>query len=250
MSGVNLFEQAAGSLGQNSPYLELYILDATILGGGVSYFTQGPLNGGELMFGGQAYQFLPIETNGFDYPGTGPLPTPTIKLSNQANVPMGLLIAFDDLRGATVTRMKTYQMFLDGQPEANVAYVSTPDIYRVERKSYASFDYVELELASALDVQGRQLPFRVVLQGACTQTYRYWDQALDGGAGGFVYTNASCPYTGDLYFDLSDNPTTANLDNCARKLQSCNNRFNPPDTNPINPLPTRAFPGASTQGFG
>jgi lambda family phage minor tail protein L len=231
------FDATSHSLAPNSAWLSLFTLDLTSLGGAIINWTPGPLNGAAVSFAGIAYQPLPIEAQGFEYTGQGPLPTPTLKISNINNLPMSLVIAYQDCIGAIVSRFRTYQKYLDGQPSGGTGMCTGTDMFRVERKAHADKSYVQLELAAASDFQGLQLPGRVVLQNACTHTYRTWNGTT------FVY--GSCPYTGSAYFDINTDPVTEpSQDICGRRLNDCVARFGA-----TTPLPTRAFPGVAINAF-
>ena len=154
-------------------------------------------------------------------------------MANTNNMAMAILIANNDLMGATVERVQTYTCFLDNGEYADPSAVTMPDIYRVNRKSHADKNFVELELAATIDQQGKKLPFRQVLQQVCTRSYRVWN--------GSEFVQQSCPYTGNSYWDAFDNPQTEPaLDQCSRKLSGCVLRFGQ-----ATPLPTWAFPGVA-----
>lgn len=205
--------------------------DSTIL-----RFTSSRLeNGNEIVFRGNTYECVDCAAKGFEYSGTGPMPQPSIQVSNVGGFVGALLVDFEDLVGAELTRIRTFSTYLAGGPdaaEANYAFVK--DVFTVEAKQSHTKVAVEWKLSSVLDQQGRKLPGRQVLRDTCLHQYRFFS----GGA--FNYSYATCPYTGTSYFDGDDNPTTAANDRCGKRLTSCKLRFGA-----NGPLPTRAFPGAS-----
>jgi lambda family phage minor tail protein L len=233
------FEIQRSKLAGDSAWLELWTLDCTGIGGGIIYWTPGPLAGSPVVMDGITYAPLPIQGSGFEMNGQGPLPTPTLKVANVSNIPMALAISLGDLLGAIVTRVRTYQKYLDGQSQADPTQVSGQDVFRVERKAEANKNFIQWELAAFTDVQGRQVPYRVILQGACTQTYRVWDPTTNS------FIQGTCPWTGTPYYDQTgteqENPA---LDNCSRLLSTgCVLRFGA-----TTPLPTWQFPGCSVNG--
>ena len=71
--------------------VQLFELDATSLGGGVTRFHAGT-NGlrSSVVWNGQTYVPLPVEASGFEFNGKGQLPRPTIKVANTGGA-MGAL---------------------------------------------------------------------------------------------------------------------------------------------------------------
>jgi lambda family phage minor tail protein L len=215
-------------------YIELFDLDATALGGTFYRFVSSSLSDNAVTWQGNVYTPIPVEATGFEVSGKGTLPTPHIKIANVNLAFSAVAIAYGDLLGCKLTRHRTFQMFLDGQPDADPE-AELVDFFRIERKAAQNKIYVEWELAAWIDQQGAQIPGRQVLQDACTHLYRFWN----GSA--FDYSKATCPYTGTDYFDVNGNPVaSASLDIPGRHIANCCKlRF------PGQPLPTRAFPGVA-----
>jgi lambda family phage minor tail protein L len=231
-----------------SPSVELFDLDVTMLGGGVLHWTPSPLvaKAGApapqpVTWRGTIYQPLPCQTDGFDVPSGGTLARPTITVANIDFQMGGQLIAYNDLRGAMLTRHRTHAIFLDGAPNADPDVEWGPDLFRVERKAAQHQLFVTLELTPPIDMQGQKLPARQMLQDACVARYRYWDAAAQT----FRYnqTDMACPFNGssngNKMFDVNGNQVfDPALDKPSRRLATCCKlRF------PGQPLPTFAFPG-------
>jgi lambda family phage minor tail protein L len=219
--------------------VELFTLDCTMIDvagapGGVYTFT--PSAGHVLAFGGVEYAPVDIEADGFEVTGAGSLPTPKLRITNVTRVLAALAATAGDLLGAQVTRLRTFVEFLDGEPGADPEMCFPPDIYRVERLSAFSKTVIEWELSAALDQQGRVLPGRQVLQGACTHRYRRWDAA----SGGFDYTSATCPWTGGGFTAQGQATADPAADRCGKRLADCRLRFGAGGV-----LPTRAFPAVA-----
>lgn len=218
-------------------FVELWEVDMREIGGDVQRFHGYPLQG---PIWWQSVQYMPwsVEAKGFALIGNGPPPTPTIRLGNigtdQFGLPIAgvisaLCVALQDLVGATVIRHRTFVHFMDavnfpdGNPSADPTQEMPLDVWLVEAKTFATAQYVEFELKSALDFEGQQLPSRQIL------TQCSWE-----------YRKANCGYTGTSMFDSEDNPTTnPELDKCGKRSGSCKLRFGE-----FNELPFGGFPGA------
>ncbi len=233
MSALTEAQQAASL----DAKVELWTLDGTSHGAGVLRWTSGTVSDQPVVFAGNTYPPTPIEADGFEWSGSGPLPTPRLRIANVNLVITGLLQQFNDLVGATVTRLRTLTRFLDGQPGADPTAHWPLDVYRVERKSAQNKVYVEWELAAAMDQEGRLVPGRQVTR-LCDQRYRVWDPDTQT----FDYSQATCPYVGAASFDRFGNPVASGADDvCNKQLTSgCKVRFG---DNAI--LPFRGFPGVA-----
>jgi len=186
---------------------------------------------GKPAFQGIIYEPVPMEAEGFEWTGRGPVPRPRLRISNIGNLAGQLAIGYGDLLGAKLTRIRTFEKYLDGMPTADPGSYFEPDIWYFDRKVTHAPDHIEWELASVLDQEGRRLPGRQMLRDVCTHTYRTYKD-------GFNYTGVTCPYTGGSYFDVTGTPTgDPAKDVCGRRLSDCQLRF------PDQALPTRAFPG-------
>jgi lambda family phage minor tail protein L len=220
--------------------IELFDLDATALGADFYRFTpmafSNPDTSADVIWNGNTYSSVPMESSGWEVTGRGTVPLPHIKVANVNLAFSALAIAYGDLLGAVLTRRRTFRRYLDGQVDADPTVEFPLEIYKVNQKVNQNKVFIEWELSPSIDQEGRLLPGRPILQGACTHIYRRPD-----GAGGFIYTKATCPYTGTNYFDGNGDATTAALDVCSKRIGTgCKKRFTV--------LPTRAFPGAARTG--
>lgn len=146
--------------------IELYSIDLSIFGGPVLYFhPYNRLAPATITFQGLEYQPWPITSEGWAKTTRGTLPRPTLTISNIGSAVSGLLAQYEDFVGAKVTRRRTLERFLDGQPDADPTQEFSPDIYSVERKVSESRIGVQLELSSPFDTEGVKLPARQVLPG-------------------------------------------------------------------------------------
>lgn len=218
-----------------SPFVTLFRLDATNVGGDVACFVQGSVSVEPIVFGGVTYYPAEVEAEGFEWNSTGSLPTPKLRVGNANGAFTALVVTHGDLLGATVTRIRTFEKFLDGKPDADPTAIMPLDVYRIERKSAMTGGSIEFELSAAMDQEGKSLPGRQILRNGCTHSYRVWT----GSA--FNYANSTCPYTGSAYFEANGTSTAnASLDRCGKRISDCKKRFGE-----NNPLPTRSFPGVA-----
>lgn len=197
-------------------------------------------DGSPVVFGGYTYTLFPIEADGFERGSEGTLPTPTLRVSNVLGGVSSIVQEYNDLVGATVRRIRTFRKFLDDQPTADSDSYFPIDEYIVNRKTSQNKVFVEWELRSVLDLEGKYIPKRVCLRNICTHRYRLWrvNDGLPMG-GQFDYSCAECPYTGDTFFMKDGSPTNLpSEDSCGKRLSDCKKRFG--DTAE---LPFGGFPG-------
>lgn len=211
----------------------LFQLDATSLGGEVLYFANCTDDGSPVTFGGQQYSPIDFDSEGWEWSGKGAFPRPKFRIANTTNILSALLLEFNDLLGATVARIRTLGRFLDGHSDADPSAEFARDVFRIDRVATRNKVFIEFELASAMDVQGRMLPARQITR-TCPLIYRAPD-----GAGGFNYSRATCPYVGVAAFDESGNPVAPALDRCGKQVRDCKLRFG------LANLPFGGFPGAA-----
>ncbi len=220
--------------------VSLYTIDASAIGGGVHRFTPGVRTGAPLAYGGLEYRALPIELAGVDYRTGGQASRPTLTVSRLDEPFVAAALAVDDFRGATLRRVRTLERWLDGAPEADPERHWPEERWRIEALERRERERMTWRLASPLDLEGLKLPRRQVLRDPCSWTYRRWDAV----AGAWDYSEATCPYTGDAYFDAKDRPVSfsppiagARYDRCSRRLSGCRARF------PDDDLPFGGFIG-------
>ncbi len=215
-----------------SAIIELFVLDASAFGGDVLRFHAGT-NGlsQNLVWQGDTYTAFPVRASGFDMSGNGQLPRPKLQVANVTGAITLLVLTYDDLLGAKITRKRTLAKYLDAvnfpggtNPSADSTAEFPDDVFFIDRKVTETRDIVEFELAAAFDVAGVQLPRRQIIQNVCVWRYR----------------GDECGYAGTTYFDTNDQPVvSAGLDVCGKRLSSCKARFGA-----NNPLPFGSFPAA------
>ncbi len=213
--------------------IDLWILDATDQGAGVTRF-HGHQQEESIWFQGFEYSPWPIEAEGFARTSAS-TPTPTLTVSNLNGAISALCMTYNDLVGATLTRKRTMVKYLDAasfspavNPTADPSQEFQPEIWLVERKSYEDRDKVQFELASAMDLEGQQLPGRIIVSARC----------LWLSIGG--YRGPYCGYAGGAVAKADDTPTASMAeDKCGGLVNSCKLRFGANGD-----LPFGSFPAA------
>jgi lambda family phage minor tail protein L len=229
--------------------ITLFQIDLTTLGGKVYYFTNNIFEEGvAITFGGKTYDYMPVALDDIDT-GTDSGPAqPHMTIATAGGPVSALIYQYKDLRGAKITRLRTFAEFLDTMPDGNGNVVVNPgadssallpiDIFMVDRKVAANKTMAEFQLVAPTDQEGVQLPLRVIKKRYCDKVYRF------NSSGHFIYDNTSnpCPYKGTAYFDLNDQSTTAGSDACSKTLGGCTKRFG------AGALPFGGFPGVKSPG--
>ena len=202
-----------------------------------------------ITFNGLTYTPMAIDAKGFETLGKGVLPTPRLTIANTGLEITTIIQELGDPIGARLTRFLTFDRYLDDGSEPDPEAIFLPQIYLIERKVKETRQMVEFQLSASMDQAGRMLPKRQILRDACTHIYRRWD-----GVSAFDYSAATCPWVGAglgvdtaaPYF-LNDDVETddPSLDNCGKRVRSCEARFAPEDGSIRLDLPTRAFPGVA-----
>lgn len=217
--------------------VSLYIIDCTSLGGSVHRFVPATISGVAVVFNSLTYLPIDVECTGFEYTSKGQLPRPKIKLSNTTNTMFGVVAQYDDLLGAEVTRRRTFEKYLDGQPSADPLAKFPDDVYTIERKVGQNKYAIEWELSAYMDFEGKFLPKRQVLRDTCVWRYRVWDSTTST----FNYDDVECPYTSTSVsgmFKKDGTPTTiSGEDVCGKRLSDCDLRYG------NDPFPFSGFPG-------
>lgn len=215
-----------------SAVIEVFVLDTTNIGGDVYRFHAGT-NGlrQRLVWQGQTYEPFPVQVSGFEFNGSGQMPRPKLVVANVTGLITAMVLLYQDLLGAKLTRKRTLAKYLDAvnfpggsNPTADATAEFQDDVFFIDRKTLENREVVEFELAAAFDLNGVRLPRRQIIQNVCPWKYR----------------GAECSYTGTAYFDINDQPVASlALDVCGKRLASCEKRFGV-----NNELPFGGFPAA------
>jgi lambda family phage minor tail protein L len=201
-----------------SAVIELFVLDLSLFSQGSVYFHAGTNSLQQrLTWQGKTYEAFPIQVEGFEFNGNGQIPRPKLKVANVTGAITAMVLIYQDLVGAKITRKRTLAKYLDAvnfpggvNPTADPTAEFADDIYYIDRKSRETRDVIEFELAASFDLEGVNLPRRQIVQNVCPWRYR----------------SSECGYTGTSYFDANDQfVASSTQDICGKRLSSCQARF-------------------------
>jgi lambda family phage minor tail protein L len=207
-----------------SAVIELFTLELNVAQHGIAetyrFHAGTNVSGGNLVWAGNTYLAMAIETSGYEYPGNGQLPRPKIRVSNTMGTVTALILSLPNgLEAAKVTRIRTLARYLDGVNwPGGVNPLGTPDataefpreVFFLDRKSAETREVVEFEMCSAFDLANVRAPKRQCIANICP----------------WVYRSAECSYSRPGYFDINNNPVgSLALDVCNKRLDGCETRF-------------------------
>ncbi len=201
-----------------SAVIELFVLDLSLFSQGSVYFHAGTNSLQQrVTWQGKTYEAFPIQVEGVEFNGNGQIPRPKLKVANVTGAITAMVLIYQDLVGAKITRKRTLAKYLDAvnfpggvNPTADLTAEFADDIYYIDRKSRETRDVIEFELAASFDLEGVNLPRRQIVQNVCPWRYR----------------SSECGYTGTSYFDANDQfVASSTQDICGKRLSSCQARF-------------------------
>ncbi|MDF1737336.1 MAG: phage minor tail protein L, partial [Minwuia sp.] len=216
----------------------LWVLDATAIGGTVERFTHDVAeDGSPISFDGNTYLPRDVTATGFQRGGKGAQGRPTIRLHDPSLTVRAMLRSLNGLRGAEVTRIRTFRDHLDDGDDPDPEAVFPLEVYRIShRVRDGNRDVVAFELSNGLDQAGVMVPGAVGLRNFCDFVYRR-AETIDGA---FILDDHDpCPYTGTPMFDADGTAVTDRREDvCGKRLSDCRLRFGE-----AAPLPYRGLPG-------
>lgn len=228
---TDLIYKESSQLSQDA-IIEMFELDLQSLGLGIFRFSPTH-SSGVVTFEGQEYPPAPIQADGFQWDGSGPLPRPNLTIAAKDLYFLNTVVDMDDLVGQPVKRIKTFRKYLDDGTHPGTGAKFSDENYVIERKASQSRHMLKFELSTKLDQQGTQIPNLKIIRDSCVQKYRVWTER------GFEYVGASCPYAGGNFFKTNGDPTSnPEEDACGKRISDCKARFG---ANAV--LPRLAFPG-------
>lgn len=217
----------------------LYELDATKLGAGIfrwhghvssdswriidgTVIDDGATVKRDIIWQGQTYSPMPIQTDGLEVRGDGKASTPSLALANNINGVQGaisaLCLQYDDFAGARLTVINTMAKYLDaanftnGNPQAANEY--RKQVWFVEAKTSENRSAVVFELSNPVDLEGSRIPSREITN------YCHWGVHNR-------YRGQECKYMGVARFTKEGRPTSdSKLDQCGSRLSDCRLRNN------------------------
>jgi lambda family phage minor tail protein L len=160
------------------------------------YYFTGDIfpDGTKIQWQGQIYEPFPISITGFETTTKGTVPQPELTVANVLGTLAAVTNAFDDLVGAKITRRRTLGKYLDNGTSPDSSEEFPEDIYYIERKTSETSLSISWQLASKIDLEGLQIPRRIVTQNYCVWKYR----GTECGYGGAPVANErDGPLVGD-----------------------------------------------------
>lgn len=160
---------------------------------------------------GNEYIAAPISAEGFEMSTSGTLPTPKLAISVNEDAVSSLsllkeqIYKIGDITGAKVTRYRTLLKYLDAKNfinlvtsdefEPNPSIELAREVYYIDRKSLENRQVIEYQLASIIDVEGLQLPRRLVLANKCPFFYRGFGCLYEyNGRAEAIHEDATLPF--------------------------------------------------------
>ena len=189
--------------------IELFELD---LGTGTTlYFHPGTdENYDNLVFDGNTYVALPMALEGVDILSDGANNRPTLTIANVTTLLKANLndnnFRMGDLVGTRFKRRRTLEKYL-GTPAETFEFPAAA--YIIDRIASENNIQVDFELASPFDVEGVQLPSRIIVGKYCSWIYQGKDIK---NCGGCSWNRESSFYVNDeeslfrAFFDTEDRP--------------------------------------------
>ena len=198
--------------------VSLFTIDGSRYGAPIYNITTSSDAGANIFFNGVEYFNIQAKITGLKRSADQRPARPIFSVSNVLGTFSAFCKEFEDGIGAKVTRIKTFAKYLDAHSDADSAAMMPRDIFWIEKKIKQNKFEIEWELATPIDVGNRMIP-RIQITRYCRFHYR---QYVDGV---FVYTNATCPYTGTGYFLPDGTVTTEANDVCGLKFSDCERRY-------------------------
>ncbi|ENX34893.1 phage minor tail protein L [Acinetobacter colistiniresistens] len=218
--------------------IRLYELDARAFGIGVLRFHGhiGQNGNTNIIWQGEAFEPLSIETSGMEVRSDGRASAPTLTIANNINGIQGAISAYclqsGDFAGAKLKVITTLAKYLDAAnfPEGNqhASNESKEQHWYIEQKISENRVQVVFELSNPIDFEGLRIPARQITslcEWACKGRYR----------------GEECGYIGTKMFTDKNEPTDDPArDRCAGLLKSCRIRHGENA-----PLPFGGFPASN-----
>ena len=199
--------------------VQLFELDISVITNNANdkfYFTSDIFpDGTKIIWQGQVYEPFPISAIGFETTTRGTIPQPELTVANVLGTLAPITSAFDDLIGGKIIRRRTLGKYLDNGISPNAAEEFPLDIFYIERKTSETSLSITWQLSNKIDLEGLQLPRRVITQNYCLWKYR----------------SSECSYVGPPIADDRDRPISGdgsggsqNFINASNALQAARNR--------------------------
>lgn len=140
-----------------SAAVELFVIDATNTNLGNTKIYVQPSSSDTITFSGNQYVWMPVEIEGVSNSSSGPQPTPTLRMSNVNMEYLTTLVSFDDLLGAQVTYIRTFEKYLNNQ---NGSERFSEVKFDIIQKTVQNKTTIEFSLGTLLDRDSLKIPGR------------------------------------------------------------------------------------------
>ena len=198
--------------------VELFELDLGAITGNSSdkYYFTGDIfpDGTKIQWKGQVYEPFPISVTGFETTTKGTIPQPELTVANVLGTLASVTNAFEDLVGGKITRRRTLGKYLDNGTSPDPSEEFPKDVYYIERKTSETSLTISWQLASKIDLEGLQIPRRIVTQNYCVWKYR----------------GSECGYNGPPVADERDRPLSGSGSSASNNYINALNNFNTAST--------------------
>jgi len=148
--------------------IELFEIDLSTIGSGYSGIYKFTNDAGP---GAAGYTPFPIEARGFEVSSKGSSPQPSLTIANVLGTFSSAVTSAEDLVGAKVTRKRV----LAGGGSFN------DEVYYIIRKTAETNMTITWDLGTKIDLEGLQLPRRVITQDYCVWKYKGPECGYGGG---------------------------------------------------------------------
>ncbi len=167
-------------------------------------------DGSKIIWQGNLYEPFPISITGFETTTKGTIPQPELAVANVLGTLASAVNSLDDLVGAKITRRRTLGKYLDNGTSPDPSEEFPLDIYYIERKISETNISITWQLASKIDLEGLQLPRRVITQNYCVWKYR----------------GAECGYSGPPVANERDGPLQGDGSGASQSYLNALSSFN------------------------
>ena len=162
---TDLIYKESSQLSQDA-IIEMFEIDLQSLGLGIFRFSPTH-SSGVVTFEGHEYPPAPIQSDGFQWDGSGPLPRPNLTIAAKDLYFLNIVVDMDDLVGQPVKRIKTFRKYLDDGTHPGTGAKFSDENYVIERKASQSRHMLKFELSTKLDQQGTQIPIHAFKSTGC-----------------------------------------------------------------------------------
>lgn len=145
-------------------YVELFEIDASVLGGSIARFTNNR-SSTPILWGGNEYEQVPCESVGWSSGIDGGISRSSLNISNVNRYLMPMIHQTGDIAGATFTRHKILSENLDGGDNPNTTPLLPSDKLTVIQMVSVNHSEISLALSTELDNPNLDISKHTMLTG-------------------------------------------------------------------------------------